>query len=292
MGGEIDVQSEPDRGALFWFTARFAAGDAPLAAQRRTLEGIGGLILSGDEVFAQIVERYMTSWSMESRRALSREHVVTALQTNDSPQWVAIVDLDNIGVADLGVTLDIVRAILPARVVAVGNDAQLRKPLRQSQLFDAIVRAVDIAPPPVHPVPPVAETKEAEPAAYGKVLVAEDNQRLQRLLKLQFDDLGVAATFVPDGRAVLEALRRETYALVFMDCQMPHMDGLTATRAIREAERQTGAHVPIAAMTANAFAEDREACIAAGMDDYLSKPVRLADLRAMIERWATRVRSS
>ena len=64
------------------------------------------------------------------------------------------------------------------------------------------------------------------------------------------------------------------------------MDGLTATRAIREAERQTGAHVPIAAMTANAFAEDREACIAAGMDDYLAKPVRLAELRAMIERWA------
>jgi CheY-like chemotaxis protein len=121
------------------------------------------------------------------------------------------------------------------------------------------------------------------------VLVAEDNVRLQRLLKLQFDELGVPVTFVSDGYQAIEALRNEDFALVFMDCQMPHMDGLAATRAIREAERESGGHVPIVAMTANAFAEDREACIAAGMDDYLAKPVKLADLRAMIERWSKRV---
>ena len=123
----------------------------------------------------------------------------------------------------------------------------------------------------------------------GPVLVAEDNERLRRLLKLQFDDLGVPVTFVSDGLEAVEAARREPYAMVFMDCQMPNMDGLEATRAIRADELRTGsARVPITAMTANAFAEDRVACLAAGMDDYLSKPVKLADLRGMLERWAKR----
>ncbi len=131
------------------------------------------------------------------------------------------------------------------------------------------------------------------PLTNGRILVAEDNTRLLRLLKLQFDELGVPVTFVSDGLEAIEALQREHYSLVFMDCQMPNLDGIAATKAIREEERRTGGHVPIAAMTANAFAEDRDACIAAGMDDYLAKPVRLADLRTMIERWSGRsVRTS
>ena len=124
------------------------------------------------------------------------------------------------------------------------------------------------------------------PDLSGPVLVAEDNVGLQRLLKLQFDDLGVPVTFVSDGLQAIEALRREQYAMMFMDCQMPNMDGLSATKVIRDEERQNGGHVPIVAMTANAFAEDREACLAAGMDDYLAKPVKLADLTAVINRWA------
>jgi CheY-like chemotaxis protein len=76
--------------------------------------------------------------------------------------------------------------------------------------------------------------------------------------------------------------------MIFMDCQMPNMDGMSATKVIRDEERESGGHIPIVAMTANAFAEDREACLAAGMDDYLAKPVKLADLRAVIERWSKR----
>jgi two-component system sensor histidine kinase/response regulator len=117
------------------------------------------------------------------------------------------------------------------------------------------------------------------------VLVAEDNVPLQRFLKLQFDELGVPVMFVSDGLQALEQLRLERYSMVFMDCQMSNMDGLAATSLIREEELQNGGHIPIVAMTANAFAEDRAACIAAGMDDHLAKPVKLADLRAMIERY-------
>ena len=117
-----------------------------------------------------------------------------------------------------------------------------------------------------------------------RVLVVEDNERLQQLLRLQFNDVGVPATFVSDGLQAVEAAE-DGYDLIFMDCLMPNMDGLAATKAIRERERHTGGHVPIVAMTANAFAEDRDACMAAGMDDYLAKPVRLADIRRMTERW-------
>jgi PAS domain S-box-containing protein len=285
MGGEIGAESEPGAGSTFWFTARFERAAEGVA---RTLEGIGGVILSGDDTFAQIVESYMTSWSMESRRAESRDDVLQALRTDAARQWVAIVDLDSIGAVDLGATIDIVSAIMPKRVIAVGNDRPLRKPLRQSQLFDSIVKAVM----PEHPLPivPAASAPSAATSGeYAPVLVAEDNVRLQRLLKLQFDDLGVPVTFVSDGLQAVAAASRERYAMIFMDCQMPNMDGLAATRAIREAEQRSGAfRVPISAMTANAFAEDRAACLEAGMDDYLPKPVRLADLRGMLERWSKR----
>jgi PAS domain S-box-containing protein len=283
MGGEIGVNSEPGRGSLFWFTAEFEPA-AELPVSRRALDGLGGIVLSGDDTFAEIVERYMASWSMASRRAFSRDDVVDALQAHELPGWVAIVDLDDLGVADIGVTVDIMRAILPERVIAVGSEAGLRKPVRQSQLFDAIVRAVG-PKLPAHPLPAPPAAPVAEPRSSGPVLVAEDNVRLQRLLQIQFDDLGVPVQFVSDGRQAVEAVRRERYAMVFMDCQMPNLDGLAATREIRAAERESGGHVPITAMTANAFAEDRVACLEAGMDDYLAKPVRLADLRAMLERW-------
>jgi PAS domain S-box-containing protein len=287
MDGTIGVDSEPGAGSLFWFSATFApAGD--VKRRRRELEGLGGIVLSGDDTFAEIVERYMASWSIRCRRAYSRADVVDALQANEVPGWIAIVDLDDLGAADLGVTIDIMRAILPERVIAVGSEAGLRKPLHGSELFDAIVRAVG-PKEPVPAAPPSAEPFPFPPAL-GPILVAEDDARLQRLLRIQFEDLGVEAHFVSDGRQAVEALLEHRYAMVFMDCQMPNLDGLAAARSIRASERIHGGRTPMVAMTANAFAEDRAACLDAGMDDYLAKPVRLGDLRAMLERWANPAR--
>ena len=285
MNGEFAVTSELGAGSTFSFTARFERASEGVIP---TLEGTGAVIVSGDDTFAQIVESYLTSWSMESRRAESRDDVLQALRTDTVDRWVALVDLDSIGAIDFGATIDLLSAVMPARVIAVGRDRPLHKPLRQSQLFDSIVKAVM----PEHPGPVATAIPEAvhgAPTGNEPVLVAEDNDRLRRLLKLQFDDLGVPVTFVSDGREAVEAARRERYAMVFMDCQMPNMDGLAATRAIRADELRTGAaRVPITAMTANAFAEDRVACLDAGMDDYLSKPVKLSDLRGMLERWVPR----
>lgn len=284
MGGEIGVESKPGSGSLFWFTARLARTARSGASQRRTLEGIGGLILTADDLVADIIDRYMTSWSMESRRARHRDDVIAALQSNDLT-WVVIVDLDESGIADIGATLEVLRALFPARIISIGSEGELQKPLRQSHMFDAVVKAVGgnrVDAPAIVPTNPV----ELLPRPNERVLVAEDNVQLQQLLKLQFDDIGVMVTFVEDGLQVIDALQEEQYSLLFMDCQMPRMDGLTATKRIRDEERRSGGHIPIVAMTAHAFAEDRDECIAAGMDDYLAKPVKLADLTAVINRWA------
>jgi PAS domain S-box-containing protein len=286
MGGEFGIQSKPGSGSLFWFTARFERSGAAAGRQTPAFENVAGLIVSSDEVLAQIVARYMNAWGLRSHHARTRPEMHAALQASTASTWLAIVDEDDFEVPGLREVIDAVHALAPARVIVLGGGS-LRKPIRQSYLFDAIVRATDIDP--ASAAPPVTSRKAAEPSAmpttHTPVLVAEDNTRLQSLLKLQFDELGIPVTFVSDGAAAVEAVRTGHYAMVFMDCQMPNMDGLAATRAIRLGERETGRHVPITAMTANAFAEDREACLAAGMDDYLSKPVRLNNLRAMIERW-------
>ena len=119
----------------------------------------------------------------------------------------------------------------------------------------------------------------------SKILLVEDN-KVNTLIALKIlDRLGYVADRVANGREALEALSHTPYSLVLMDCQMPEMDGFEATHAIRTLEQKTGSHIPIVAMTANAMVEDRERCISAGMDDYISKPVDRAVLAAILERW-------
>ena len=120
----------------------------------------------------------------------------------------------------------------------------------------------------------------------GRVLIAEDNLVNQRVAKLQVERLGYATEVVANGEEALAALTRLDYALVLMDCQMPCMDGYQATRELRL--REDGARrTPVIAMTANAFAADHEACLSAGMDDYLTKPVDLRSLQQVLNRWAS-----
>ena len=123
----------------------------------------------------------------------------------------------------------------------------------------------------------------------AEILVVDDSAAIRKILQRVLRQTGMAIGTIMeagDGEEALAVLKTHKVHLVLTDINMPKMDGLTATRAIRAAERGTGKHVPIVAMTANAFAEDREACFAAGMDDYLAKPVRLNNLRAVLERWA------
>jgi CheY-like chemotaxis protein len=125
----------------------------------------------------------------------------------------------------------------------------------------------------------------------GYILVAEDNATNQRVARLLLERLGCRVDTVADGREALDAVRQRRYDLVLMDCQMPELDGYAATRAIRALEASTGAFTPIVALTANAQRGDSEACLAAGMNEYLSKPVQSDALRAVVSRWLARSKS-
>jgi len=167
-----------------------------------------------------------------------------------------------------------------------GFAGYLVKPIRQSQLYDCLVTVMDM---PTAPTPPTLITchniTEVQTQTRTRVLVAEDNVVNQKVAVRMLEKLGCRVDVVANGLEALEALAQCPYDLILMDCQMPEMDGYAATAAIRVREQQTGRHIPIVAMTANAMQGDRESCLDAGMDDYVSKPVQSSTLLAMIRKW-------
>jgi CheY-like chemotaxis protein len=167
----------------------------------------------------------------------------------------------------------------------IGFSGYLTKPLRQSHLYDCMVAATgrqatmavqastSQGPTDNHALPRV------------KVLVVEDNIVNQRVAMRMLEKHGCRVDVVANGREAVDATACIAYDCIFMDCQMPEMDGFEATTHIRQREMQTGQHVPIIAMTANAMLGDREQCLEAGMDDYVSKPVKSAELMVVLQRW-------
>ncbi|MGH7858130.1 MAG: response regulator, partial [Candidatus Binatia bacterium] len=167
--------------------------------------------------------------------------------------------------------------------------AHLYKPLRRAQLVECLngLAAVTREPRPEAPaVSPPPEPKKA--ASRGRVLLAEDNPVNQKVARLMLERLGYEVTIVADGLAAVEAVSAGDYDAVLMDCQMPRMDGLEAARAIRQGATE---RIPIVALTASAYPEDRERCRDAGMDDYLAKPVKQAELESVLRRWIPRDRA-
>ena len=173
----------------------------------------------------------------------------------------------------------------------LGISAHLVKPIQPSELLDAILSALSLhATEPSGPQDKTQDETQSLPQSNWrqgmKVLLAEDNAVNRTLATRLLQKHGHTVVVVENGRQALEALERETVDLVLMDVQMPEMDGLEATAAIREKEEKTGDHLPIIALTAHAMKGDREKCLAAGTDDYLTKPIRTADLFAAVERLA------
>jgi CheY-like chemotaxis protein len=163
-----------------------------------------------------------------------------------------------------------------------GFARRLPKPVVQPKLFDAIVDLTLGAPRPVSKI-----GRATSPGRPRLILLAEDNQPTQTMVLLQLQGLGYPVHTVSNGRQAVNAVSvaPSVYGLVLMDCQMPEMDGFSATRAIREAEAASGRHIPIIALTGFASEDDREKCLAAGMDDYISKPVARGRLQEVLTRW-------
>ncbi len=303
MGGEIGVESEKGAGSRFWFTALFRESELKAAEPQPvgTLAGTPIAIIDDNRTNRVILERYLDSWGTRERSFDSGSKALEALRSaaeDDDPFEVAIVDLmmpemDGAGVAasiradpklkDMIVIL-LTSAGRSERPVP-GVDTELVKPVRPSQLFDVLQSL--LASRPVHTQRRIHREGSGPPAArhrWARILVVEDNAANLKVAVRMIERLGYRADVAGNGSEALEALARVQYDAVLMDCQMPEMDGFEATREIRREERD-GRHVPIIAMTAGAMAGDRERCLAAGMDDYIAKPVKLHIVAAVLERW-------
>jgi len=301
MGGEIGVESEKGAGSRFWFTSLFRESDSKVAAvaSAADLTGTAVAIIDDNRTNRTILERYLDSWGM---RQSSYESGMEALQDmrkaadGEVPFDVAIVDMMMPGMDGRDVAAAIrrdpsLRDLIVLLLTSAGHseqpvpgvDVELVKPVRPSQLFDVLHTL--LAARPEHARRTAADQLDGsvERSTRGaRVLVVEDNAANLKVAVRMIERLGYRADMAGNGLEAVKALGQLDYDAVLMDCQMPEVDGYEATRRIR---RQEHKHTPIIAMTASAMAGDRERCLAAGMDDYISKPIKMHVVAAVLERW-------
>jgi two-component system, sensor histidine kinase and response regulator len=317
MGGEIGVESEPGKGSTFWFTARFGKQDSEAALTVETnlqsLNGLRALIVDDNATNRKILSHQLNSWGMIHEEAESGTSALEMLReagARGAAYDLAILDLMMPGMDgfELARAVKADPGIAATRLVMLtlfrqrghsevsreaGVAAYLTKPVRQSQLFNCLKGVVSREPSarscadPHVGAPQRLVTKhattEAKPVSHKRILLAEDNIVNQKIAVRQLQKLGYSADAVANGREAVESLERIRYDLVLMDCQMPEMDGYEATAEIRRREGDA-THTPVVAMTANALEGDRAKCIAAGMDDYVSKPVKPEELAKVLDR--------
>jgi CheY-like chemotaxis protein len=303
MGGEIGVESEKDAGSRFWFTAVFreAGSNAGASQKGLSLAGTFVAVIDDNRTNRTILERYLSSWGMPERSFESGRAALQEMRDAARREVafdVAVVDMMMPGMDGRAVAAeiradetlkDLVVILLTSaghsEVPVPGVDAELLKPVRPSQLFDTLHTLLSERSAREQPVPEEVELGPPDPARqWSRVLVVEDNAANLRVAVRMLERLGYRAEVAGTGAEAVTMLEHMQYDAVLMDCQMPEMDGYEATRLIRKNERM-GRHVPIIAMTAAALAGDREKCLAAGMDDYISKPVKLHVVAAILERW-------
>jgi PAS domain S-box-containing protein len=301
MQGEIGVESEPGKGSTFWFTARFGKHAVGKAAptKQKPLPAKRVLLADNNAADRQIVRAQLTALGMRCTSVASGDEALQFLCeaiADDDPYALAIIDMEMPGMngmelaraikSDL-IAKDIRVVMLCSDVKARKNsdiDALLVKPVKQPQLHQCLVSVLGAAPLKRTKAKNQAPTDTApRPIHDTRILVAEDNEVNRHVVLLVLEDLGYTADTVVNGKEALAALRRQSYDIVLMDCQMPEMDGYETSRTIR---REFDKPPRIIAMTAHALRGDREKCLAAGMDDYLSKPIIATELETALKKWA------
>ncbi len=308
MGGEMGAESAPGRGATFWFTVRM--GCPPFWSQSQDAIQLAGLraLVIGEGPMAQAkLKRYLAAWQVELAAAEDGNRALASVR--QAAQAGKPFDLVFISASAPGVNpFSLARTVLTEprsartqcillthsgereigiRALDAGFAAFLPCPAKQSQLFDVMIQTLSGRQPAREELAEKVASYAVPRRDERQILLVEDHPVNQQLARLQVAKLGFDVQVAPNGRVALEVLEGGgQFALILMDCQMPEMDGFATTHAIREREAAAGlSHTPIVAMTANAMQGDREACLAAGMDDYLSKPVRQNELRRVLEQW-------
>ena len=312
MGGQVGVESAPAQGSTFWFTVKLPKQPMLLADDDSPTELRGRFtnvraLLVGAEGTCGVLREQLVSWGIQTNVLTNGGEALAALRSGMSSGAAygfvlvdaTLPDMDGPTLARAiksDPKLSAVRVVLllaPGQRSGAGDDsgvhACLNKPVKRAQLRDFFESALR-SPAPVERKAPIKTVTPARPSKRGRihVLIAEDNQVNQKVIIRQLQKIGYQADAVANGIEAVEASANVAYDVILMDCQMPEMDGFTATREIRQREIGTGLHTPIVALTANALEGDRERCLESGMDDYMSKPVKLEALQAMLEKWATR----
>ncbi|MFO0983268.1 MAG: response regulator [Planctomycetota bacterium] len=321
MGGEIGLTSKPGVGSTFWFTLPLPADAPPPPACERppSLAGVRVLVVDDHEVNRQLLHGHLEAWHIEHACASSGAEALTLLRAaraQGRPFRVAVLDhlMPEMDGKQLGAAIkndpdlrDTALVMLTSgsqraeakQFLAAGFAAFLLKPLaRPTHLLDALALAVGAHAREAaldHPAAPAPADRPSLCEARYRVLLAEDNATNQKLVVRLLEKLCCRVDLAANGREAIAMATRLPYDMILMDCHMPDMDGFEATAEIRRAEGalrsglpapgHTLAHVPIIAVTASAMESDRVACNAAGMDDFIAKPLRPSDLRAAIEKW-------
>tara|TARA_R110002111_G_scaffold262794_2_gene341073 strand:- start:5452 stop:9540 length:4089 start_codon:yes stop_codon:yes gene_type:complete len=306
MEGRIWVLSEVNQGSEFHFTAHFELTEEEVPANEPLLKvdlnGLRVLIVDDNLTNCQILEEMLTSWHMQTQSINRGSDTLEVMHANQSAgQSFDLVlvdanmpDMDGFSVAkaikqDAKTGSAVIMMITSsdgrnehARCKDLGIAAHLIKPLKQSELFNSIAETLGMSGAPQQQVKS-ATAELARQIPPLKILLAEDSLVNQKLALALLEPHGHDISVVLNGREAVELRKSRPFDLVLMDVQMPEMDGLEATRLIRKYEAETGGHVPIIAMTAHAMKGDRERCLEAGMDGYVSKPVRVRELFRTIE---------
>jgi two-component system sensor histidine kinase/response regulator len=306
MGGAIWVESQPGQGSTFHFTLRLAVQDTPAHHSEpfrpEGLRDVHALIVDDNFTNRRILTGMLTRWGMKPAAVEGARAALQAVEIAKStgrPFPLILLDgqmpeMDGFALADrikkdselVGATIMMLTSAGhlgdAARCRELGISAYLVKPIRQGELLEAICNVLEKKPQEKGPL--VTRHTVREDRNRSRVLLVEDNAVNQTLAVRLLEKRGHSVSTAGTGREALAALEKESFDVVLMDIQMPEMDGFEATAAIRAKEKFTGMHIPIIAMTANALKGDQERCLSAGMDAYISKPIRTNELFATIEK--------
>jgi signal transduction histidine kinase/CheY-like chemotaxis protein len=308
MGGDIWVQSQAGKGSTFHFTARFQLSDKEITEayllKNKDISGLPVLIVD-DNATNRIIFREMTSsWGLIPVAVADGNQAIAELEKARSagrPYRLVLLDLQMPHMDGFEVGRRIkedpnnsdLQIIMLTSVGMKGDSERCRdigiggylvKPVKQSELLDGIMLSMDRLR--VEKGPVITRHTIHEARRRLRILVAEDNAVNQKLATKILEKRGHLVSVVSNGQEAIDALREEYFDLILMDVQMPDLDGFEATGLIRRREEEEGGHIPIVAMTAHAMKGDREQCLAAGMDDYVSKPIKVSELFTVIERLA------
>jgi CheY-like chemotaxis protein len=306
MGGRVWLESQPGQGSTFHFTVHLAEQDTasarPIPLQPEQLRDLHALIVDDNFTNRRVLHGMLARWGMRPTAVEGGRAALQALEIAKStgrPFPLILLDgqmpdMDGFALAEqiqkdpgpIAATIMMLTSAGhlgdAARCRELGISAYLVKPIRQTQLLEGICQVLNKASIPKN-WPLVTRHTLQENKHRCRVLLAEDNAVNQTLAFRLLEKRGYSVIVVGNGREAVEAFENNQFDVVLMDIQMPGMDGFEATAAIRAKEKLSGGHVPIIAMTAHALKGDQERCLAAGMDGYVSKPIRTSELFSTIE---------